>query len=113
MATTNEYKDRLFSFIFGREENKNWTLSMYNVVNGLHYTDASEIQIMTIGDVLYRGMHNDVSFVIASELSLYGQRSTYNPNMPVRQFLYAARLIEQYLEPITSVRLRARCPCDK
>lgn len=45
-------------------------------------------------------MHNDVSFIIANELSLYEQQSSYNPNMPVRQFLYAAKLIEQYLEPI-------------
>lgn len=28
-----EYKDRLFAFIFGREENKAWTLSLYNAVN--------------------------------------------------------------------------------
>ncbi len=24
-----EYKSRLFSFLFGREENKEWTLSLY------------------------------------------------------------------------------------
>ena len=40
-----EYKDRLFAFIFGREENKAWTLSLYNAVNGSHYTDPSAIQI--------------------------------------------------------------------
>ena len=100
VTTTKEYKDRLFSFIFGREENKAWTLSLYNAVNGSHYTDSSEIQITTIKDVLYMGMHNDVSFIIANELSLYEQQSTYNPNMPLRQFLYAAKLIEQYLEPM-------------
>ena len=100
MGTTKEYKDRLFSFIFGREENKDWSLSLYNAVNGSHYTDSSKIKITTIKEVLYMGMHNDVSFIIANELSLYEQQSTYNPNMPVRQFLYAAKLIEQYLEPI-------------
>jgi hypothetical protein len=42
---TREYKDRLFSFIFGREENKSWALSLYNEVNELHYTDPGEIQI--------------------------------------------------------------------
>ena len=99
MATTKEYKDRLFSFIFGREENKEWTLSLYNAVNESHYTDPSKIKITTIKEVLYMGMHNDVSFILANELSLYEQQSTFNPNMPVRQFLYAAKLIEQYLEP--------------
>ena len=94
-----EYKDRLFTFIFGREENREWTLSLYNAVNGSNYTDASAIQITTIKDIIYMGMHNDVSFIIANELNLYEQQSSYNPNMPVRQFLYAAKLIEQYLVP--------------
>lgn len=31
-----EYKDRLFTFILGREENREWTLSFYNAVNGSH-----------------------------------------------------------------------------
>ena len=95
-----EYKGRLFAFIFGREENKAWTLSLYNAVNGSHYTDPSAIQITTIKEVLYLEMHNEVSFIIANELSLYEQQSSYNPNMHVRQCLYAAKLIEQYLEPI-------------
>ena len=35
MATDNvQYKDRLFNFLFGSEENKEWTLSLYNAVNG-------------------------------------------------------------------------------
>ena len=29
-----KYKDRLFNFIFGSEENKAWTLSLYNAING-------------------------------------------------------------------------------
>lgn len=40
MATDNiQYKDRLFSFLFGSEENREWTLSLYNAVNGSSYTD--------------------------------------------------------------------------
>ena len=41
----NTYKDRLFNFIFGSEENKAWTLALYNAVNGSDYKDPSEIQI--------------------------------------------------------------------
>ena len=34
MAVDNtQYKDRLFNFLFGSEENKAWTLSLYNAVN--------------------------------------------------------------------------------
>ena len=44
MAKTNrEYKDRLFRFIFGNEANKQWTLSLYNAVNGSNYTNADDV----------------------------------------------------------------------
>ena len=84
-----EYRDRLFNFLFGAEENKEWTLSLYNAVNRSDYKDASQIQITTIREVMYLGMHNDVSFLIADEMSLYEQQSTLNPNMPLRQLQYA------------------------
>ena len=60
-----EYKDRLFTFIFCREENRAWTLSRYNAVNGSNYANPDDIQITTIKEVLYMGMHNDVSFMIS------------------------------------------------
>ncbi|MBQ1927035.1 MAG: hypothetical protein II180_13055 [Proteobacteria bacterium] len=93
-----EYKDRLFTFIFGSEENREWTLSLYNAVNDSHYTDASAIEITTIKEVIYLGMHNDVSFIIANELNLYEQQASYNPNMPLRQLQYLGNLYEAYVE---------------
>ncbi len=64
-AARTEYRDRLFSFIFGSEEHREWTLSLYNAVNGTCYDDPGQIVITTIRDVLYLGMHNDVSFLIS------------------------------------------------
>ena len=90
-----KYKDRLFSFIFGSEEHKEWTLSLYNAVNGTSYTDASQIVITTIREALYLGMHNDVSFMISNEMNMYEQQSTYNPNMPLRMLQYAGSLFEK------------------
>lgn len=92
-----KYKDRLFCFIFGREENKKWTLSLYNAVNGSSHTDPGSIRMTTMDDVLYMGMKNDVSFIIANNMSIYEQQSTYNPNMPVRELMYAARLYDKYI----------------
>lgn len=92
-----EHKDRLFGFIFGREENKKWTLSLYNAVNGSAYTDPDMIQITTMEDVLYMGMKNDVSFLIADTMNIHEQQSTYNPNMPVRELMYAAKLYDKYI----------------
>ena len=98
MPTINrEYRDRLFNFIFGIEENKAWTLSLYNAINGTNYPDPEMIQINTIKEILYLGMHNDVSFLINGELDLYEQQSSYNPNMPLRLLQYLGNLYEKYI----------------
>ncbi len=93
-----KYKDRLFSFIFGREGNKAWTLALYNAMNGTDYTDESAIEITTMSDTVYMGMKNDVSFIVSDMLSLYEQQSSYNPNMPVRQLMYLGRQYDRYIE---------------
>ncbi len=92
-----EHKDRLFIFLFGKEENKKWTLELYNAMNGTDYTNAENIEINTIDDVLYMGMKNDVSFLLGSFLSLYEQQSTFNPNMPVRDLMYLGKLYDKYI----------------
>ena len=92
---TREYKDRLFCYIFGSEAHKEWTLSLYNAVNGSSYTDPSAITIATLTQVVYMGMHNDVAFLIADEINLYEQQSTYNPNMPLRLLQYTGNIYEK------------------
>ncbi len=82
MAITREYKDRLFKFIFGNEKNKEWTLSLYNAVNGSNYTDADSIKFTTIDDALYISMKNDVSFLISDTLNLYEDRVHTIPICP-------------------------------
>ena len=96
-TASREYKDRLFGFIFGSPGNEAWTLSLYNAVNGTSYEDPSAVEINTIREALYLGMHNDVSFLIADEVSVYEQQSTYNPNMPLRMLQYAGNLYEHYV----------------
>lgn len=99
MPSGNEkYKDRLFNFLFGSEENRAWTLSLYNAVNGSSYDDPSQIEFTTIREVMYLGMRNDVSFLVAGEMSLYEQQSTYNPNMPLRMLQYLGNLYQRYVD---------------
>ena len=43
------------------------------------------------------GMKNDMSFLITDTANMYEQQSTYNPNMPVRKLMYAARLYDRYI----------------
>lgn len=61
------------------------------------------------------GMKNDVSFIIMSEMNLWEHQSTFNPNMPMRFFIYAGRLYEKYIEgsdyyPYSSTLQRAPRP---
>ena len=92
-----EYKDRVFKFIFGNPENKEWTLSLYNAVNGSQYKNPDEIQFNTIEDAVYMGMKNDVSFIIRSEMNLWEHQSSFNPNMPMRFLTYGTQLYEKYI----------------
>ena len=97
MAVNNEHKDRVFKFLFGNPANRAWTLALYNAINGSSYDNPDDIQFNTIEDAVYLGMKNDVSFIIVDEMSLWEHQSSYNPNMPMRFFLYAAKLYEKYI----------------
>ena len=92
-----EHKDRVFKFIFGNPDKRQWTLDLYNAINGSGYDNPDDIQFNTIDDAVYLGMKNDVSFIIMNELHLWEHQSTYNPNMPMRFFIYAAKLYEKYI----------------
>ena len=97
-AVNRKHKDRLFTFLFGEKGNKVWTLSLYNAVNKTHYTDPNSIEFTTIGDAVYMGMKNDISFILCHVMNVYEQQSSYNPNMPVRQLMYAAKLYDKYIQ---------------
>lgn len=94
-----EYKDRLFKAIFGRdtEESKKWRLELYNALNGTDYKDPDELKLTTIENFIYITMKNDVSFLLDSQMNLYEQQSTFNPNMPLRGLLYFSQLYLAYL----------------
>ena len=92
------YRDRLFKFIFGNPERKEWTLGLYNAMNGSHYVDESMIEFNTIDDVVYLSMKNDVSFLIDSTMVLYEQQSRFNPNMPMRFLIYFGMLCSKYAQ---------------
>ena len=96
--TNGKYRDRLFKFIFGNPDNREWTLELYNAVNGSDYKNADEISYNTIDDAIYMNMRNDVSFIIENTMSLYEHQSTYCPNMPLRFLMYLSKLYEGYVQ---------------
>ena len=95
---TRQHKALLFRHIFGSEKHRDITLYLYNAVNHSHYTDSSQIQIVTLDDVLYVAMKNDIGFLIGNELNMYEQQSSWNPNMPLRMLFYAAEELGQYAD---------------
>lgn len=93
-----EYKDRLFKFIFGNPDNKEWTLSLYNAVNHSDYSNSDDVKLTTIDDVVYLSMKNDVSFLVTDTMNFYEQQSTFNPNLPMRFLSYAGMVYERFAE---------------
>lgn len=60
-------------------------------------------------------MKNDVSFLIADVLNIYEHQSSYNPNMPFREFLYLSDVYRKYvqqrnLNPYSSTLLKLPMP---
>ena len=93
-----EYRDRLFKFIFGNPENKEWTLSLYNAMNGTDYKDPEAITFTTLENAVYMNMKNDVSFIVADTMSFYEQQTTFNPNMPMRFLIYAGMVYSKFVD---------------
>lgn len=84
-----QHKDRLFRLIF---RDKKELLSLYNAMNQTNYTNPDDLQINTLENAIYMSMHNDLSFLIDSSMTLYEHQSTVNPNMPLRNLMYVSNL---------------------
>lgn len=88
-------KDRLFRYLFSRDREA--LLQLYNGLNGTDYTDSSELEIVTVDNIVYLSMKNDLAFILSGVLNLYEHQSTYNPNMPLRCFLYLGQEYQKLL----------------
>ena len=88
-AVNRTFKSTVFIMLF--EDKKN-LLELYNAISGKHYTDPELLEINTLENAIYMSMHNDLSFLIDSRLSLYEHQSTYSPNLPLRYLFYISDL---------------------
>ncbi len=71
IRVAKNHKDRLFRMIF-REKKE--LLSLYNAVNGTSYTNAEDLEIVTLENAIYMNMKNDLAFIMDSYLNLYEHR---------------------------------------
>lgn len=95
LPVSRNVKDRLFRFIFSKD--KRALLQLYNALNNSSYQDPDALEIITLQNVIYLSMKNDLAFTILGVLNLYEQQSTYNPNMPVRFFIYLAEEFQKVI----------------
>lgn len=85
-------KDSVFRMLFRRKSD---LLSLFNAVNGTKYKNEEELQVNVLENAVYMNMKNDLSCVMDFRLNLYEHQSTVNPNMPLRDLFYVARLYER------------------
>lgn len=97
MSINKNYKDSLFTRLFS---NKEEIISLYNAIKDTNYNIYdTNINIITLEDVLFMDRNNDLCFTINDKLVvLIEHQSSINPNMPLRFLLYIAREYEKILD---------------
>ena len=88
-----EYRSDVFSMLL---QDKHRALEIYNAMNETAYDDPEQVEITTLEDRSFSlTVRNDASFVLDHHLSLYEHQSTYCPNMPLRDLIYFAAMMQK------------------
>ena len=97
MNINKNYKDSIFTRLFS---DKKEIINLYNAIKNTNYKiEDTEINIITLEDVLFMDRNNDLCFTINDKLVvLIEHQSSINPNMPLRFLLYIAREYEKILD---------------
>lgn len=91
-----EYKSDVFSMLL---QDKKRAMEIYNAINGTNYDDPELVEMTTLDDKSFSlTVRNDASFILDANLSLYEHQSTYCPNMPLRDLLYFASIIQKQIK---------------
>ena len=95
------YKDSVFVDLFGEDKNaKSNFLSLYNALHGTNFDTSTELEQLSLEQVMYMAFRNDVAYLIDGKIiALTEHQSTINANMPLRFLQYAARLYERIQNP--------------
>ena len=95
LHANRKHKDTVFRMLYS---DKRAILELYNALNGTDYQNPDDLTITTLENAVYMAMKNDVSFLLDERMTLYEHQSTWNPNMPLRDLLYIARLMEKNVD---------------
>ncbi len=90
------YQDSIFRMLFSEKEN---AIELFNALEGTDYGPDTEVRFMTLDDVIYHGIKNDLSYEIAVAYLVFGeQQSTISANIPLRMLRYLANNIAILLD---------------
>ena len=103
LHANRKHKDTVFRMLYS---DKRAILELYNALNGTDYQNPDDLTVTTLENAVYMAMKNDVSFLLDERMTLYEHQSTWNPNMPLRDLIYIARLMEKEEEPELELKVR-------
>ncbi|MCM1128253.1 MAG: hypothetical protein NC429_17520 [Lachnospiraceae bacterium] len=86
------YKDTVFRMLF---RDRKRALSLYNGIHGTDYRDDSLLVFNTLENAIYMNLHNDISFVMVNTVQMYEHQSTLPVNLPLRDLLYIADILQK------------------
>ena len=90
------YKDTVFRKIFNNKEN---LMALYNALNGTHYNNPEDIEIITLDNALFLKMKNDIAFLVSTDqICLVEHSSTVCLNYPLRSLLYLTKEYQAILK---------------
>ena len=90
------YKDTVFVTVF---HEKAKLIELYNAIFDTDYDKDTAIDIVTIKDVLFRTLKNDVSFVLDKRfVVLVEHQSSINGNLPLRDLLYMSTVLKRMID---------------
>lgn len=96
MQTINrKYKDSVFRTLFSDEDK---LIELYNALFDTNYGPEANIEIVTLEDVVFRVLKNDVAFVMEdSFIVLSEHQSTICNNMPLRDLIYMSAMLQRMI----------------
>ena len=97
-----QYKNDFFVLLMNE---KKYALEVYNALNGSDYKNPDDIQIITLQYGVKLSIYNDASFVLDRQANYYEHQASYNPNMPLRSFLFFAEDLKKWLDADKSINI--------
>ncbi|MDR1330100.1 MAG: Rpn family recombination-promoting nuclease/putative transposase [Oscillospiraceae bacterium] len=88
-----EHKSSVFADFF---KDRDRLLEMYGALKGISYPADTQVELVTLEDVLFQKQINDLAFVLDGRLIiLVEHQSTLNSNIPLRMLIYIGREYEK------------------